>query len=426
MPVRIAKQAPALFGSRALVNAGVLVFVASMALSIGGFVFHAIATRELGVDAYGTLYALISLYGLASLPVSIFTPVVTKYSAEFGALHDDAHVRGLIGFIMRVFVILGAVYVIAGFALAAPLASFLHVAPWEVPIVGVMCAVGTLSGTMRAIGQGVHAYGAYAWSMASEGVFKVLVLLLFALVGMTTFGATGAFLCGMSAGAAFIALPLFAKYRGIAPSAVLLDWRRIFATTAGAAVLTLTMTAMGFADVLIVKHVFPAGDAGLYSAASLCGKTLLYFVGFLPAVLIPQVTHRHARGEQTRKILWAAILFIAVVSAAGVLVFHYAGFLLLHILTGNAFDAALPLLPIYAAAMAALAMTYSLGSYGIATHRLAFVIPLLLATLGTLVFIALVHPTLLAVVNELLAGNAIMALLVIVSLAVQGLRGNRA
>jgi len=397
-----------------------------MALSIGGFAFHAIASRKLGVDAYGTLYALISLYGLASLPVSVFTPVVTRYSAEFGALHDDAHVRGLIGFIMRVFVVLGAAYVIAGFTLAGPLASFLHVAPWEIPIVGVMSAVATLSSTMRAIGQGVHAYGAYTLSMASEGLFKVLALLVFVSIGLTTLGATGAFLCGMTAGAAFIALPLFKRYRGMTSAPVHLDWRRIFATTAGAAVLTLTMAAMGFADVLIVKHVFPANDAGLYSAASLCGKILLYFVGFVPAVLVPQVTHRHARGEQTRKILWGSVLFIAIVSAIGVLAFHYAGFLVLHILTGHAFDAALPLLPIYAAAMAALAMTYSLGSYGISTHRLAFVVPLLLATAGTLVLIALFHPTLMAVVDEMLVGNGVMALAVIVSLSIQGLRGTRA
>ena len=77
--------------------------------------FHAIASRRLGVDDYGALYALISLYGLGLLRFRVFAPVVTKYSAEFGALHDDGHVRGLIGFIIRAFVIVGAFYVVAGF-----------------------------------------------------------------------------------------------------------------------------------------------------------------------------------------------------------------------------------------------------------------------------------------------------------------------
>jgi len=426
MPVSVAKQNSASFGSRAIVNASALVFGASMVLSVGGFAFHALASRHLGVDEYGTFYALISLYSVIGLPVSIFAPVVAKYSAEFSALHDDRHVRGLIGWIIRAFVIVGALYVVAGLVFAAPLSEFLHVAPWEIPIVGLMSAVGILASTMRSIGQGLHAYGAYAWSLASEGVVKVVALLAGVLVGLTIFGTTGAFLCGMTAGALVIAAPLIKRYRRIAPAPIVLDWRRIFATTSGAAVLTVTMAAMGFADVLIVKHFFPPGQAGLYAVASLCGKILLYFVGFLPAILIPQATHRHARGEQTRKILWGAVAFILAVSVIGVAAYRVGGLVLLHVLTGNAFDAALPLLPTYGAAMGALALTNGLGSYGISTHRLAFVVPLFVATVGTLVTIALVHPTLLAVATELMIGNVVMALTVMVSLAIQGARGVRA
>jgi O-antigen/teichoic acid export membrane protein len=426
MPVSVAKHPTTLFGSRAIVNAGALIFASSLALSVSGFVFHAIASRRLGVDAYGTLYALISLYSLAILPVSVFAPVVTRYSAEFGALHDDEHVRGLIGRIVRAFLVVGAMYIVAGFVLAVPLASFLHIAAWEIPIVGVLSAVATLSVTMRAIGQGIHAYGAYAFSMVGEGIAKVCALALLAVIGLTVFGATGALLCGSIAAAALISVPIFKRYRSVEPRPVLLDWRRIIATTVGAAVLTLTITAMGFADVLIVKHVFPSDDAGLYAAASLCGKILLYFVGFIPAILIPQATHRHARGERTRKILWAAVLFVAVVSAFGVLGFHFAGLSVLHVLTGHSFDASLPLLTPYAAAMAALAMTSALGAYGMATHRLAFVVPLLIAMLATLATIALVHPSLMQVVNELLFGNVVMTAAVAVSLGIQGVRGARA
>jgi O-antigen/teichoic acid export membrane protein len=425
MPVSVANPTPARFGSRAIVNAGALVFAASMVLNVCGFAFHAIASRKLGVDAYGAFYALVSLYSVVGLPVSVFAPVVAKYSAEFSALHDDGHVRGLIGWIVRTFVVMGAAYVVAGMLFAAPLSTFLHVATWEIPIVGLMSAVGILAATMRSICQGLHAYGEYAWSLASEGATKVLALLGAAAVGLTIFGATGAFLCGMAAGALAIAAPLIRRYLRIAPLPITLDWRRIFVTTSGGVVLTVTSMAMGFADVLLVKHFFPAEQAGLYSAASLCGKILLYFVGFIPTILIPQATHRHARGEQTRKILWATVIFILVVAVLGVSAYRIGGLLLLHVLTGHAFDAALPLLPTYAAAMAALALTNSLAAYGISTHRLAFVGPLLLATLGTLAVIAFVHPTLAAVVSELVIGNIVMALVVAVALALQGMRESR-
>ena len=61
------------------------------------------------------------------------------------------------------------------------------------------------------------------------------------------------------------------------------------------------------------------------------------------------------------------------------------------------------------------------------THRLGFVVPLLLATIGTLAVIAFVHPTLAAVVWELAVGNIVMVLeRSLLRLAIQGLREIRA
>jgi O-antigen/teichoic acid export membrane protein len=417
--VSVAKKAAAIAGSRAIVSASALVFCSGLVLSVGGFLFHAIASRKLGVADYGIFYALLSLFTMAQLPVSVFAPVVTKYSAEFAALHDDAHMRGLIGLIARYFAWFGAVYVVAGTALALPIAHFLHVAVWEIPVVALMTAVAVLSTTMRSIGQGIQHYAAYAWSMAGEGICKVAALGAAVAVGLSMYGTVAAFFAGTAAGALLIALPLSRRYRAVAPSAVLLDWRRIFASIGGGAALALTTATIGFADVLIVKHYFPSQEAGLYAVASLCGKILLYFVGFVPAILIPQATFRHARGEQTRKILWAAILFIALVSLVGVALYRAGGFLILHALSGHAYDAALPLLPAYAGAMAALALTNSLGSYGISTHRLAFCWPLLITMLATIGAIWYSHATLGVVTSELVIGNLVMLAAVAVSLALQ-------
>jgi O-antigen/teichoic acid export membrane protein len=417
--VNVARKVRGSAASRSTVNAGALVFAGSMVLSAAGFLFQAVATRRLGVAEYGIFYSLLSLFGLASLPVTIFAPVVTKYSAEFTALHDDAHVRGLIDLVMRAYLVVGLVYLVAGLALAVPLGGWLHVAPWEICIVGVMVGIGVLSGAMRAIGQGIQSFPSYAGSMAGEGIGKVAVLLVGVAAGLSIATAIGAFISGMLVGIALIAWPLLRTYMPIRSADIVLDWKRIFATTGGAAVLTLTMTAMGLADVIIVKHFFSADSAGLYSVASLSGRILFYFVGFVPTVLIPQATHRHARGERTRKLLWAATAFIAVVCVLGVGFFQLDGALVLHLLSGRAFDAALPLLPTYAGAMAALALGNALGSYGLSTHRLGFAIPLLVTMLGTIAVIAFIHPTLQAVASELLIGNLVMLAAVAVSLAIQ-------
>lgn len=176
---------------------------------------------------------------------------------------------------------------------------------------------------------------------------------------------------------------------------------------------------MGSADVVLVKHFFDPHAAGLYAAASLGGKILLYLVGFISTVLLPQAADRHARGAQTREVLAASLVMFAVVALFGLAVFHYFGIDVLHALVGRAFDAAAPLLVAYGSAMVLLALTNALTYYGIATHRLAFTAPLLICTFGTLGAIGVFHPSLGTVVEIMVVGNAVAALAVAVSLALQ-------
>lgn len=411
---------------RDMLSSGALVFGASMVLNVGGFVFHAIASRKLGVAEYGAFYALISVYSLAAMPVLVFSPVIVKFAAEFRALHDDGHVRGLVVLIGRAFGVIGAFYILASLIFAHQFAAFLHVARWGIPIVGVLAAVGLFSSALRALAQGTHDFRGYAVSTASEGVAKVLAVLAFAATGLTLLRSVAGFLIGLAIGGIVMAAPLVARYRSVISLPVYLDWPRIWATAWGAASLAITTGLIGYADVILVKHFFPSHDAGLYSAASLGGKILMYFVGFVPAVLIPHATDRYARGERTRDTIWASLGFIALAGIVGVIAYKFVGLYLLHALVGSAFDAALPLLVGYAAAMALLAATSALGSYGIATHRLAFAGPLLCGALLTLVVIALRHATLGNVVGELVAGNALMFLAVAAALGWQGYRTTRA
>jgi O-antigen/teichoic acid export membrane protein len=190
----------------------------------------------------------------------------------------------------------------------------------------------------------------------------------------------------------------------------------------GSAAITLAGALIGSADVILVKHYFDADQAGIYSAASLAGKVLLYFVGFVPTILLPQATERHVRGESTRHALTMCIGILLAISVVGLIAVKFFGIVLLHALVGHAFDSAQPLLLPYSIAMMFLAMSSVLGSYGIATHRVAFAAPLLVGVIGTLAAVVYAHASLEQVVRVVAAGNAITAIAVAGGLAWQGLR----
>jgi O-antigen/teichoic acid export membrane protein len=403
----------------AIVKQSLLVFTAGMVVNICGFIAHAIASRQLGVTEYGGLYALINAALIASLPAAFVAPVVAQLAAEFRALHDDGHLRGLTDSIAGGFAKLGALYLIVATIGAVPFAHFLHVPVWSVPFVGLLAGVTLFVNALRAIAQGTQDFVGYGFSNAAEGIAKVIGISLLIGLGLRLGGGIAGFALGPACALIYLGMRLKRRYAVSEPRAVRYDWQRILNAGAGAAAATIAIALMGSADVILVKHYFAPHEAGLYAAASLGGKMLLYLVGFVPTVLLPQAADRHARGARTREVLAGSLTMLVTVALCGIFVFYFFGLDVLHALVGHAYDAAAPLLVRYGLAMVLLALTNSLTYYGIATHRLGFTVPLFVCTLGTLSAIIAVHPSLNAVVEIMVLGNFAAALAVTVALFLQ-------
>ncbi|HET6275264.1 MAG TPA: hypothetical protein VFE16_04910 [Candidatus Cybelea sp.] len=403
----------------AMLKQSALVFSAGMALNLCNFVTHAVASRELGVTAYGGLYALINAALIAALPAAFVGPVVAQLAAEFRALHDDGHMRGLTQEVGDGFARLGLLYMVVAAFAAIPFARFLDVPVWSAQFVGLIAGVALYLSALRAIAQGTQDFVGYALSNSIEGVAKVCGILALLAVGLKLGGGIVGFFIGPVFALVYLGIRLRRRYANVEARSIRYDWRRILNAGAGSASAMVSLALIGSADVVLVKHFFDPHSAGLYAAASLGGKILLYLVGFIPTVLLPQAADRHARGAQTREVLAGSLLMFGVVALCGLFVFNYFGVDVLHALVGRAFDAAAPLLVTYGLAMVLLAFTNALTSYGIATHRLAFTVPLFICTLGTLGTIVAFHPSLRMVVEILVTGNAIAAVAVSVSLIAQ-------
>lgn len=397
-----------------------------MLLAACGFLYHAIASRGLGVESYGSLYALISTFATAGLPGAIIGPVIVRFSAEFKALRDDSHLRGLASGIVLLAGVFGSAVLLLSIVLAVPIGHFLRIAPWLVPLIGGMTAFGFLSGSLRSFVQGTQAYSVFGASCVAEGILKVCAIGAFIALGLGVAWGAIAFIIGFAGSATAIGAYLWRRFAAVEPAVIKYDWKRIAIAGAAAAALTIATTLIGSLDVVLVKHYFDPSQAGIYSAASLVGKILLYFVGFIPTILLPQATDRHSRGERTRVVLASLLGTFIAVSICGLLFFKFFGIFVLHALVGHQFDAAAPLIVSYGAAMVFLSFIGALGTYGIATHRLAFSVPLVICAIGVLGAIALYHPTLAAVVRVLLTGNLATMCVVAVCLAVQGMAGERA
>ncbi len=386
---------------------GLLLLAATLVLNFAAFIFHAIVSRRLGVAAYGSLYAVISLGLLASFPAGIFNTVVAKFAAEFREQQDPAHLRSLAIFTCKAFGLGILAYAALGAALGGLLGGFLRVPGWTIMLASVLAGVTVFVTVLRAVAQGTQDFRGLSASFVIDGGFKATLGVILATAKFGLAGGLLGFFAGTALSGVFTFARLWNRF-GNAPRAVLrIDWRRVLVTMTGAAALTTATAILSYGDVLIVKHFFAAHDAGIYAAASLGGKILFFLVSFVPMVLIPKAVASHSRGENPLHPLRSALLMVFVLSAGGLIGFALFARLILQLLVGADFLAAAAFLPWYALAMALLATTNVLASYSIALHRFAFSGPLISIALAEITAIFVYHPSLQAVVTILVAGNAV-------------------
>jgi len=186
--------------------------------------------------------------------------------------------------------------------------------------------------------------------------------------------------------------------------------------------ISFAIIALGYYDPILVKHYFLPEDAGVYGVLSLAGRTVGIILSFVPIVLLPHVAHRTAAGRSSRAMLGAALAVSGAVSVAATVICALAAPVVVGILAGPAFGAAIPLLAMYVAAASCLAIGSVLGAYLIGKHDYRSVAPLFIAALGEVTAVIVRHKTMLEVVQDVLVGHAMVASVMLVAVFSRSIR----
>jgi O-antigen/teichoic acid export membrane protein len=390
------------------VRFGIVVFAAQTGANVLNFLFHVLVSRRVGVAPYGELNALLAGLTILSVPATILTTIVVKYAAEFRALDDSARLNALV---LRVAKTLGPValaIVPAGALLAGPIAAYLNVSSLRsIVLTALVLALNLLLPVLRGILQGAERFREYAASTLLEVVVKVVLAVTFTSIGWGVAGALGGWAAGSAISLAYTFATLRRRFGSRERVPLSLDLPRLARTSGGVTAATLLITAMGFGDVVIVKHYFEPHAAGLYGAGALAGKMLFWLVGFVPAVVLPRAAGSAARGERATPILLQALGAIALLAGGGLAFYAFFPRLVVTALAGNAFAPAADIVFSYGIAATLLATLNTVALYKIAVHRFDFIAPVAVVAAGELLTIVLRHDSPQQVISVLIVGNAL-------------------
>jgi O-antigen/teichoic acid export membrane protein len=361
--------------------------------------------RMLGPEQYGVFGALFALFYLVNVlgrgvrfSATRFTTELAGEGASLAAFQRE--------FLRRSFLFSTAVFVLV-LAAAPPLSAFLDVdvALLAVAVVGAApfgLALTANFGTLQGL-QWFAPLGGYKILLAAAKLaFGVALVLL----GHGVFGAFGAL--GLSSLVVFVVTTYHLR-RGLpTPSTSLdFDYRRAYRYTFPAVLAGFCLTVPTTVDVILAKAFFPSRAAGLYAAASVLGKVLVFLPMGISTALFPKVS-RDGDADAATALFDRAILYTSLIAGVGAAAFWLFPDLVLTAFYGPAYADAEPVLRWYGAAILAFALSTTALNFQLARDRIRFVY---LFTLLSIVEIGLMwafHGSLLQFVRILLVVNVVL------------------
>ena len=383
---------------------GTVLFAGLGFANVLNYLYYMLAGRVLGVDAYGELTSLTSAVLTVVAPANVAQIVVARLTADLNASGNSSALARLSTRSVRGTVAIAIVILFASILCRDTLANFFHSSALPVLTAAVTLGAYAVTLVQRGILQGSHRFGEFSISCIVESAGRLAIGIPLA-VGHGTFGALLGAALGAFATCAYNFVVLRGTLRREEPAAAF-DSDGVARVISDIGVSQLTLTALTYYDVALVRHVFDARFAGLYAAAALVGRAMIGILQFVPTVIMPKTTARAATGASALPLLASGVAMAAVLSAVGIVAALLAPGQLSALFAGAAFREAAPIVLPYVLAASALGLANVVAAYQIGLHRYAFVIPSTLVAATEIALNAAWHPAPMVFVTVLLCGHA--------------------
>jgi O-antigen/teichoic acid export membrane protein len=332
-------------------------------------------SREL--SDYGSLAALVS-YFLILAVVGYAMQLATAREAVLGHLGVGAGLAATIRNWTRSLLLFTAVMSVVSVLLRHPIASAVGVKQDWAAALGIPAGcLYVLLCMLRGFLQGLGDYRAVGISLVGEQLSRLAIGGILAGVGL---GVTGAYIgtpLSFVIMMFYCAVPLRRRLGVAEPGRrpALPLWTHVRNAWTAIAALGIIAVLQNI-DIIAAKHRFSTDLASSYSATAVAAKVLIWVAMGAGFYLVPEVSRRHAGGEDTRPVLGKSLAIVGVAAVPCLLIFAVASRLLIKLAFGSNRLLAVDALFILGVAFTVLAATYLAVQYMLALKRSWFLLPL--------------------------------------------------
>jgi O-antigen/teichoic acid export membrane protein len=329
-----------------------------MAANVVSVVFTIVFTRLLGKSDYGSLAALLNLTVILLVPGSALQ-VAAAREGTLGRLGARGELAATLQRWTRQLLLGLAGVAVLSVLLRRPLAALLDVdESWAAAAVPATACLGLLLSLQRGLLQAARAYRAVGLSIVLEALGRLGAAVV--LVGLGG-GVTGAYLGTLGSFAVVAAVLDRRLRRRLGPPVLTAAPHPLLALARDAALPIFGLTvvaALQNVDVILSRHVLSDDDAGIYAAATVAAKALVWIAAGIGMWLLPEALHRLAGGRDPRPVLGRAFAIIALVAAPALAAYAIVPRLVLKTAFGAEYEPGGDILLVLGIAYGLLALTY--------------------------------------------------------------------
>jgi O-antigen/teichoic acid export membrane protein len=370
------------------VRAGILLSLATLVLNGSAYLYNIACIRYLGPSVYGDVAAMLAIGALVALPLGSIQILIAR---EVAQLPEGKFAGRLLRRTTRMSIAVGLGLFLIGVVLVDPIRDVLNIDTKAIVVAGLsVIPFAVLAGVLYGFLQGALRFrtlgAAYSFSGSARPVLVVPALLL----GL---GATGALAVNAIAGFLAVAIAAYAlrdlwSLGGRLSETPSLDRRQMAVMLVG----SLAFASLTNVDILLAAYFLPADVAGVYAAAALVGKAVVFLPSAVVTVLLPKAASRAAAGVTSSRILLASLGVTLVLTLAATIVLALVPESLLVWAFGPDFREATALLGWFGLAMTAAALVNVYLSVYFAERETGFPLLVLGAAVAQIVAVSLWHP----------------------------------
>jgi O-antigen/teichoic acid export membrane protein len=319
------------------VDAGTQIVGRRTAVAIGGavllanasnYAFQIVAGRRLSVEEYGLLGGFLAIVTVITVSTSALQTIAARAMAAGEAVPPTRRIDGL----TRTALIGAGAVTVAGIALSPLLTRALDVGVIPVLVLAAYVAPSALDSIAAGRLQGARRFTGLAAYSALQAVTKLTLSVLVLLIGAGIAGLLGMIVVGSGLVAS---CALFrTRHEGAVNTHVLgAEARRSFAAVA---LFWVILTI----DVPLARANFDETDAGIYAAAAVLGKAVLWLPTMVAQLVFPSLATAGAVGASASALLRRAAQVVLVIAVASVAALALLGDPVYRVLYGERYERA--------------------------------------------------------------------------------------